>query len=123
MKLISKILNWVKITVESVKKFISSGSLDDKLVQVVGIVNVIKQFADSPITIIVVKATPFTWDDQARLFLSELLGSIKQKYGSLKTTPALKEIAGNLAQKETGLPFETASFKVEEAYQISKLGV
>ena len=118
-----KIFKWIGNAVKTVKEYIFNGNIDEKLIKVVGIVNVIKQFADSPITIIVVKATPFTWDDQARLFLSELLGSIKQKYGSLKTTPALKEIAGNLAQKETGLPLETASFKVEEAYQTSKLGV
>lgn len=123
MKLISKILNWVKSTVKSVKKFISSGSLDEKLIKVVGIVNVIKQFADSPIALIIVKATPFDWDNKLRAFLITLLKDVKVKHGSLKTAPALKEIAGSIAQKETGLPLETASFKVEETYQTSKLGV
>ena len=123
MKLLNKFLNWVNKKVKSVKEFFSSGKLDEKLIKVVGIVNVIKQFADSPIAMIIVKLTKTELDDKALAWLRKFLVDVKQKHGSLRTAPALKEIAGNIAQKETGLPLETATFKVEETYQTSKLGI
>ena len=118
-----KIFKWIGNAVKTVKEYIFNGNIDEKLIKVVGIVNVIKQFAESPIALIIVKATPFDWDDKLRAFLITLLKDVKLKHGSLRTAPALQEIAGTLAQKETGLPLETASFKVEETYQTSKLGV
>jgi len=120
---VGKFFKWVSKTVTTVKELFSSGKIQKELDKVVGIVNTIKQYADSPIAVIVVKATPFTWDDNARVFISELLQKVLDKYKTLKSAAALQEIAGKLAQKETGLPLDIAKEKVEEAYQSSKLGV
>jgi len=123
MTLFGKAIAWITKAVKTVKDLIGSGKIEQELENVVDIVNKIKQYADSPIADIIVKATPFTWDDAAKKWLSVFLTAVLDKYNSLKDAKALKEIAGKLAQRQTGLPLETASARVEETYQLSKLGV
>lgn len=120
---VGKFFKWVSKTVATVKELFSSGKIQKELDKVVGIVNTIKQYADSPIALIIVNATPTNWDNTARTWLLTLLLKVLVKYKTLKSAAALQEIAGKLAQKETGLPLEVAKEKVEEAYQLSKLGV
>ena len=121
MKLINKLFKWVGKQYATVKEFLTLNKTDKQLERAINIVSKIKQYADSPIALIIVKATPFDWDDKAKQALSTFLGLVLAKYSTLKSRKALKEIAGNVAQKETGLPLEVATVKVEEAYQASKL--
>jgi len=121
MKLISKLSAWISKKVKEVKQFFSPTKTDKQLEKAINIVSKIKQYADSPIALIIVKATPFDWDNKAKEWLSTFLGMMLSKYNTLKSRKALKEIAGNVASKETGLPLEVATVKVEEAYQASKM--
>lgn len=51
MKILNKFLKWVK-------QVFSLTKTDKQLEKAIGVVSKIKQYADSPITLIIVKATP-----------------------------------------------------------------
>lgn len=121
MTIFKRFFKWVGKTVATVTDLFKSGKVKEELERVIKIVNVIKKYADSPITLIIVKATPFLGDDIAREWLSRYLTAVLDKYNSLKDAEALRTIAGTLAEKQTGLPLATASLLVEETYQESKL--
>lgn len=121
MTAVGRFFKWVAKAVATVTDLFKSGKVKAELERVVALVNVIKKYADSPIAIIIVNATPFMGDNIAREYLSKLLQKVLDKYKDLKDAGALQEIAGTLAEKQTGLPQPTASILVEQTYQESKL--
>ena len=123
MTVAGRFFKWVSKTATAVKVLFTSGKIQTELEKVVDVVNVVKRYADSPIAVIIVNLTKTQIDNQAREWLSKFLQKVLDKYNTLKSAEALQEIAGTLAQRQTGLPLETASIKVEEVYQASKLGV
>lgn len=97
------------------------GDLKDELLDVVGIVNTIKSFVDSPILDVLVKITPTQADDKALEWLREIF--TKLRLDSLNVSDLTKtdyhNIATLLTEKATGLPYGQSVITIENAYSNS----
>lgn len=106
---------WKKIPVE----------LKTELLNIVDIVNRIKNYVDSPAVDLITYAIPGDKDDKAVAWLRQKLADITSELNLLDkptgqySSTDLHSIATRLTQEVTGLPFGQAAITIENAYQNS----
>jgi len=113
--------NWFDFITKLWKKIPSE--LQEKLVDIVKIVERIKTYVDSPVVDFIASVIPGDKDDKIVSTLRAILRSIIEEL-KLIDTPAselkatdLHSIATRLTQEVTGLPFGQSAITIENAFQ------
>jgi len=113
--------NWFEFITKLWKKIPSE--LQEKLVDIVEIVERIKTYVDSPVVDFIASVIPGDKDDKVISTLRAILRTIIEEL-KLIDTPAselkptdLHSIATRLTQEVTGLPFGQSAITIENAFQ------
>lgn len=115
--------NWIDFIANLWKKV--PDELKDKLIDIVQVVNRIKEYVDSPAVDLITYAVPGSWDDETvawlRKVLQEITGhlNIKDKPTSEYTASDLHNIATLLTKEVTGLSYGQSAVTIENAFQNS----
>jgi len=113
--------NWFEFITKLWKKI--PKELQEKLVDIVEIVERIKTYVDSPIVDFIASVIPGDKDDKIISTLRAILRSIIEELKLIDTPSSelkatdLQSIATRLTQEVTGLPFGQAAITIENAYQ------
>jgi len=113
--------NWFEFITKLWKKIPSE--LQEKLVDIVEIVERIKTYVDSPVVDFIASVIPGDKDDKIVSTLRAILRSIIEELKLIDTPSSelkatdLQSIATRLTQEVTGLPFGQAAITIENTYQ------
>jgi len=113
--------NWFDFITKLWKKI--PKELQEKLVDIVEIVERIKTYVDSPVVDFIASVIPGDKDDKIISTLRAILRSIIEELKLIDTPSSelkatdLQSIATRLTQEVTGLPFGQAAITIENTYQ------
>lgn len=116
--------NWIDFITKLWKKV--PNEIKDKLIDIIHIVNRIKEYVDSPAVDLLTYAIPGSWDDEAIAWMRKTLQAItgelniKDKPTSEYTSSDLHNIATLLTKELTGLSYGQSAITIENAFQNNK---